>query len=253
MIASTLLGVRPPRLPVAALVRAGSLFAISEGSIRTCLSRMLAAGELALRDGRYELAGALLARANRQDESRTARTTHWDGQWRILVVSGERARPAVDRAAIRLTLSRVHFAELREGVWTRPADRSPPSVEGGTWFLGRPELVIGGDAKLAARLWPLASWAKRGRSLAADVARWQPALDAHDSEALAPTFVVDAAVLRHLQVDPRLPSALLPPGWPGDELRDAYERFDAAFKETWKQWAGQQTGNRRPSEGCGRT
>ena len=35
VLASTLLGTRPPRLPVGRLVRAGALFGIAEGTVRT--------------------------------------------------------------------------------------------------------------------------------------------------------------------------------------------------------------------------
>ena len=127
VIASTLLGVRPPRLSAAVLVRAGSLFEIPEGTIRTALSQMLAVGELVVVEGRYELAGVLLARAGRQTESRTSHPSRrWDGQWRLAIVAGDRARSADDRLRVRTSLRRAHFAELREGVWTRPADRAQP-------------------------------------------------------------------------------------------------------------------------------
>ena len=35
-------------------------------------------------------------------------------------------------------------------------------------------------------------------------------------------FTAAAALLRHLRTDPLLPAELLPPGWPGDELRTRY-------------------------------
>ena len=46
VVASTLLGMRPPRLPTQILVRSGALFGIAEGTTRVALSRMVAAGEL---------------------------------------------------------------------------------------------------------------------------------------------------------------------------------------------------------------
>ena len=52
---------------------AGELFDISEGTVRTALLRMAAAGELIAVDGSYELAGALLERQSRQDRSRATR------------------------------------------------------------------------------------------------------------------------------------------------------------------------------------
>jgi len=47
---------------------------------------------------------------------------------------------------------------------------------------------------------------------------------------------VSAAVLRHFQADPLLPTELLPANWPGAELRADYERYDATFKDAWRTW-----------------
>jgi DNA-binding transcriptional regulator PaaX len=55
------------------------------------------------------------------------------------------------------------------------------------------------------------------------------AADAAD-EVLAYQFTLSIAVLRHLQLDPLLPAALLPDDWPAPELRRTYGRFDTAFK-----------------------
>jgi phenylacetic acid degradation operon negative regulatory protein len=40
-------------------------------------------------------------------------------------------------------------------------------------------------------------------------------------------FVAAAAMVRHLLTDPVLPPELLPDGWPGAALRDAYHEFAA--------------------------
>jgi phenylacetic acid degradation operon negative regulatory protein len=60
VIASTLLGTTPPRLPARVLVEAGELFGIAEGTTRVALSRMVASGELATDDGWYVLRGQRL-------------------------------------------------------------------------------------------------------------------------------------------------------------------------------------------------
>ena len=73
VMASALLGMDPPELPVAQLVRLTGLFGISENGARVALSRMVAAGE-ATSDGagHYRLAGHLADRQARQSASRAA-------------------------------------------------------------------------------------------------------------------------------------------------------------------------------------
>jgi phenylacetic acid degradation operon negative regulatory protein len=83
VIASTLLGMHPPRLPSRILVRWGELFGIGEGTTRTAISRMVAAGELEAEDGAYRLAGPLLERQARQDASREAHRLRWGGGWEL--------------------------------------------------------------------------------------------------------------------------------------------------------------------------
>src|SRR3954467_12142199 len=87
VVASTLLGTRPPRLPVGHLVRAGALFGIAEGTVRTALSRMAASGEVVADDGCYRLSGRLVERQQRQEASRSAaRADAWSGRWWLDVV-----------------------------------------------------------------------------------------------------------------------------------------------------------------------
>src|SRR5258707_15857310 len=80
VIASVLLGTRPPELPARLLVRSGELFGIAEGTTRVALSRMVATGEVeAFGDGHYRLSGHLLARRARQDQSRQPQLRPWHG------------------------------------------------------------------------------------------------------------------------------------------------------------------------------
>src|SRR3954468_22524011 len=145
VVASILLGTQPPELPGQLLVRAGELFGISEGTIRTALSRMTAAGELtAVGDGRYRLTGHLLARQTRQDQSRRPPQKKWTGAWSTAVVTAE-GRSASDRAALRDAMGALRMAELRGGVWLRPdnlrASRSGASSivdRHCTWFSSWP-------------------------------------------------------------------------------------------------------------------
>ncbi|MEU5053018.1 PaaX family transcriptional regulator C-terminal domain-containing protein [Streptomyces sp. NPDC021096] len=223
VVLSTLLGHHPPALPARALVRVGELFGTAEGTVRTALTRMVAAGDLEQRDGAYRLTDRLLARQARQDDSRAPRTRPWDGTWEIAVVSTER-RTAPDRAALRQAMAALRLAELREGCWLRPANlvrTGQPAVvaEQCTLLTGAPE---SDPPALAAALWDLAGWARRARALEAALA---------DSPGpLAERFTVSAAVLRHLLADPVLPPPLLPDDWPGERLRARYEAFDRDFR-----------------------
>jgi len=203
VLASALLGMDPPQLPVAQLVRLTGLFGISENRARVALSRMVAAGEVTTDgQGAYRLAGHLLDRRSRQTASRAGRTAAYSGEW-------------------------------REGVWLRPDNLGTPipaavadDVAGMT---ARPTDPL----DLVERLWDLASWSDGARHLIDRLALLPP----DGPDALAPGFVLSAAVLRHLQGDPLLPLELLPPQWPGDELRRAYDKWDGHYRQTLNTWS----------------
>jgi phenylacetic acid degradation operon negative regulatory protein len=224
----------PPELPVAQLVRLTGLFGISANRARVALSRMVAAGEVTTDGaGAYRLAGRLRARQQRQSASRSGVTAvPFSGEWLVAVVitSGSTAET---RTARRRALTYARLAELREGVWMRPdnvevrlAEDLHADVEVMT---ARPE----SPQRLAAALWDLPAWADRANQLLAGMADLTP----DRAEALAPGFQLSAAVLRHLQGDPLLPEALLPSGWPGARLRATYDRWDARYRTTLREWS----------------
>lgn len=247
VIASTLLGIDPPRLPTVLLVRSGELFGLSPGTTRTAISRMAAAGELEPDGDGYRLAGRLLERHARQQASRAMLSTpRWDGRWDLAIVTVPDRRCAADRTALRGAMQRLKLAEWREGVWLRPANldrgRHPTAAavveQQCAWVDARPERE---PTALVAELWPLAAW--RDRALA-DIDRILPLtaqLEAGETSVLADGFVVSAGVLRHLLADPELPAALLPSDWPGERLRHHYDRFDRAYKDLWRSWFRDQT------------
>ncbi|MGZ4706209.1 MAG: PaaX family transcriptional regulator C-terminal domain-containing protein [Acidimicrobiales bacterium] len=258
VVASTLLGIDPPRLSTALLVRSGELFGISGPTTRVALSRMVAAGELEPdppgqgagngatgQPGGYRLAGSLLARQARQAASRTAERRRWKGDWEMAVVADGR-RSASDRADLRAAMSRLRLAEVREGVWLRPDNldgtRVPEAsvvvAEQCTRYTARPDDEH--PAELAARLWDLDQWSRAASGLRAEMDALVDQLEGGDTAALAPGFVLSAAVLRHLLADPLLPPELLPPSWSGDPLRAEYDRYDRAFKAVWRDWFRQQ-------------
>jgi phenylacetic acid degradation operon negative regulatory protein len=242
VIASTLLGMRPPRLPTAILVRSCGLFGITEGTTRVAISRMVVAGELAADDGGYRLTGSLLDRQDRQDESRHGPDGRWSGRWTMAVVVADR-RSAAARTELRNAAGLLRLAPLREGVWLRPDNLPPARLPSARAVVDRQCQVfdarpLGADepAALAAALWDLDGWSVGAVALARRIGELVEALESGDLDSLAPAFVASAAVLRHLQADPLLPAALLPAGWPGDALRADYDRYDAAFKQVWRAW-----------------
>ena len=237
VLLSTLLGTHPPVMPVAALVRAGALFGISEGSVRTSLTRMVARGELETEAGRYRLFGALVDRQRLQDVSRQDPRQPWTGRWVLAVITSSEQSSA-DRSQLRSVLQR-RFVEQRPGVWARPENLSRDDLGWSAldehcvrWF-AHPDRD---DAALAADLWDLESWSVEALRLRRGLADWQSALDADDPSALRPGFEISAAVLRHLVRDPLLPDDLLPRGWGGPALRGDYQRFDESYQRVIRTW-----------------
>ena len=212
-----------------------SLFGISDGAARTCLWRMVSNGELTSDDGTYALAGDLLERRQRVDDaSRTTATRRWDGTWELAVVSLDR-RSAADRLALRKAATALHLAELREGVWIRPDNLDPDRLPKLRAVLDRQcvhfhDAATGIPAGTVRSLFGLDDWA-------ADARRLTRALhDESDSEAagvddFAYWFGLSVAVVRHLQLDPLLPAELIPQEWPGQDLREAYLRFNVMFQQ----------------------
>jgi phenylacetic acid degradation operon negative regulatory protein len=236
VMASLLLGRRPPAAPVADLVRWCALFGISEGTARVALHRMVAKGEIAGRDGTYRLAGRLAGRQARQERSLRPRVRPWRGDWRVAVVVATR-RDASTRAGLRDAMRRNHFAERREGVWMRPdnlaLDVPAPVRDQCDWMRAQPD----GDAvALASRLFRPDRWARRAEVLAGRLEQTVDGLDAAGEGAIADAFVAGAAALRHIGADPLLPAELLPSDWPGRALRDGYARYRREFDHVARGW-----------------
>ena len=217
---SVLLGMPDGRLPVRDLVAAGNMCDIAPATMRVALSRLVSSGELTVEDGVYTLSPHHLERLRTQHEDIAPRLRPWDGQWETVVIV-ESGRDATDRARLRQDLARARLAELREGVWMRPANLDRPLFEDPhtTTMLSRPQQ----PDRLTASLWDLETWAEHGRELLA--ASLRPDLDALRLAAVA-------TLVRHLRSDPALPPELTPPGWPAEEMRLAYDRYRTQLTQT---------------------
>ncbi|WP_257422741.1 PaaX family transcriptional regulator C-terminal domain-containing protein [Nocardioides carbamazepini] len=226
---SLLLGSHPDRMSAAELIRAGEHFGIPAATVRVALTRAVAAGDLrrdpateAGQSAGYALGERLAARQRRQDEAVLDAETAWKGAWEmaVVVVTG---RTGAERAALREQLASYRLAELREGVWTRPANLRRPRGYADETVLGTFTATPDEDpAALAARLWDLTTWAREGRRLLRRLER---------TTAPAPRLAVAAHVVRHLAADPLLPAALLPADWPAGAMRTAYAAYQDELRE----------------------
>ncbi|MEU5365666.1 PaaX family transcriptional regulator C-terminal domain-containing protein [Streptomyces sp. NPDC005925] len=231
VVLSLLLGTHPAELPARELTRAVGRFDVGGSTLRAALSRMVAAGDLRRTDTGYRLSDRLLERQRRQDEAVRPRTRAWDGDWEMVVITATGRGPA-ERAELRTRLTGLRLAELREGVWLRPANLRRPLPDDldrvAEHYTARPARPA---RETAARLWPLDAWSATARALLHHVDH------AAGEDRPAARLAAFAAVVRHLLADPVLPPALLPADWPGPALRAAYgdyQRETARAVTTWE-------------------
>lgn len=225
VILSVLLGTHPPHLPVKTLVRTAELFGITEGTTRVALSRLSAEGDVAAEDRGYRLTSRLLARQRHQDEGHHPEIQDWGGLWEIGIAAPS-VRSAAERIAIGNELGALRLAELRQGVWMRPANLKrdwPKELDGRALRVtGSTTSAVPSATDLAASLWDLDAWSRRANDLLAGL---------RESCDRAQRFMVATAMVRHLADDPVLPEELLPDGWPGAELRRAYADYEVELSE----------------------
>ncbi len=249
-------------------MRTTELFGISEGTTRVALSRLVADDDVIAEDSRYRLSDRLVDRQQRLDEGRAPATRTWRGGWEMAVV-GPGARGAGGRATVGAELTALRLAELRSGVWVRPANLRrawPGSLRDRVWRFeirrlghspepserpssgrpssGQPEAPpSGGSAGPSSRGPSPDRWgpAEDGTLAASlwDLKGWASRAEAligafGSDESPARRFMTAAAIVRHLQTDPLLPASLLPAGWPGPRLRRAYAGYERELGELFR-------------------
>ncbi|MDQ1458707.1 MAG: phenylacetic acid degradation operon negative regulatory protein [Actinomycetota bacterium] len=225
----------------ARLVQWCELFGVAEGTTRVALSRMVERGELRANDGVYAIAGRVQTRKGAQDWSLDPVFAPWEGEWRTAVVAAG-PREASDRAGLRDAMRRLRYAPLRDGMWTRPDNlpRESAPVESWkvvdeqcSWWSGRPDED---PASLATELFDSGSWSARADMLTSRLRVATSALVDAREGALADGFVVGAASLAHVRVDPLLPSELVADASAGGALRVAYRSYEDAFSNALRTW-----------------
>ena len=227
LVLSILLGLDPPTLPARSLVAVGELFGIAGGTVRTAVSRMVAAGELTADGDGYRLVGRLLERKAAQDIGRAPAPGDWDGTWWLAVVTAPR-RSVAERRAFRTDMANLRMGELRPDTWMRPANLDGPAGVASLAVV-RGELTGEDPVELAARLWPLGALAHEARDLIERIDAVEPTLAVGDGRALPPAITLAAEVVRLLRDEPLLPPSLTPQPWPVDDLRARYRSFDRAI------------------------
>ncbi|MEI7055059.1 PaaX domain-containing protein, C- domain protein [Nocardioides sp. CCNWLW239] len=219
-VLSLMLGAHPNPLTPADLARAGQFLGIAPATVRVAITRAVSDGDLRRTDDGYRLGDRLIQRQAHQDEAVHTADKPWDGTWEMAVVVTT-GRPGPERATLRDALKSHRLAELREGVWTRPANLqrqrfSDPVLQ---TFTATPDEDPG---ELAASLWDLTGWAREGEHLLGLLA---------STREPARRLSTAAAMVRHLSADPLLPLELRPADWPAAALRDAYAAYQRELGE----------------------
>ena len=219
VILSLLVSNHPARPTPAQIVRAAAAFGIKESAARVALSRMVSDGDLTrTRDG-FRLSVPLLERRQRVLHEVEQGVRPWKGEWEIVVVTGTGRDPG-DRVSLRTRLSRLRLAELREGVWLRPANLTRTLDLGGEpveVLEGRP---AGEAGELLESLWDLSAWEAESQRLLKLM---------NLAESTVDRFTVATAIVRHLLTDPVLPQQLRPDPWTVDDVHAAWVAYQEEF------------------------
>ncbi len=224
---------RGGRLSLASLLAVMRGFRVSDGLVRTALSRLVADGWFERwRTGRtshYSLSERgrrTFALATDRIYGPPART--WSGAFDLVLVES-----GGERADLREGLAAQGYGTLAPDLMIAPAPGA--AADGVLRFAASPVGIA--PRALASRAWPLADLAARYEAF---LARHAPARDGANA-----LDGLDALVLRVLLIhdyrrvilrDPLLPADLLPQPWPGDAARrlcGALYRSVAPAAERW--------------------
>jgi phenylacetic acid degradation operon negative regulatory protein len=227
--------------PVASLIRLLGALEIQAPAVRTAISRMVRQGWLepvATADGPgYRLT----ERAERRlDDAydRVYRTgsgaggESWDGRWHVLVTERPDSRSARERLGGGLAF--LGYAPLSGGTWIAPRERPETGAvlqAEGVQAERFTASYDGEGADLAGRAWDLEALAAAYERFEVEAQALLEAMtDGPESERAA--FATRSQLVhewrKFLFIDPDLPDAVLPTGWPGHR---AAKMFDQAAGE----------------------
>jgi phenylacetic acid degradation operon negative regulatory protein len=227
IVLSVLLGSHPPQMPVHRILEFTSLFDLADGTVRTALSRMVAAGDLVNDEGTYRLAARLVERQAQQDAGRHDPPADWDGSWWTVAIVSDR-RSMAERRDFRARAIGARLGELRPDLWLRPANIAiatdlPDAV------VIRGPMFAGDERQLAEQLWDLDVLRIRAAAHRGALDDAAVRLVAGDDRSLADSFVTLAAAQQFLRVEPQLPDELSPDGG-ARAVRARYADVVAAFQ-----------------------
>lgn len=222
------------------LVATLSSLGYSEQAARQALSRSTREGWLQT-ERRGRRARMFLTKASRDLLATGAeriysfgRPWEWDQRWLVVILRVPEQRRAV-RHQLRSRLAWAGFGSLGGGVWLTPhvereaelsaAIRQEPDAEARSFIAQLGEM--GDPRQLVAEAWDLGSVRGQYQALIDDFARLRPSTP--EACFRQQTLLVHAW-RRFPFLDPDLPAALLPSGWPRD-------RAHALFVERHERWA----------------
>ena len=250
---SLLLGTHPPEMSVERLVAFGEIVGIRPGTVRTTLSRMVAAGDLTTDDARYRLSERLLERQRQQDLDHTDALTDaprparpddepddapdaaptgpagwrggWGGGWWTAVVVAD-DRSMTERRRFRSSMTGARMGELRPDIWMRPDNLAAPTAEG--MIVTHGPLVHGDPGRLVNDLWDVDALEASATELCAALDDLRSVFVADPRRHLPIAFDVSAVVVNFLRREPRLPAELVELTRCA-ALRSAYADFNVTF------------------------
>jgi phenylacetic acid degradation operon negative regulatory protein len=244
LILDLLSTLRRGAMPVRALVEAGALFDLAEGSVRVALTRMLAEGLVEREEpGSYRLGAGARAVTERVTGWRRLeeRLRAWNGSW--WAVFGAKPGGRAARAAHARALRLFGFRELSPGVAVRP-DNLAGGIDVVRAELARLGLAPGAIVAELRALDPVTEARARAlwdaAALVAGYRRGVRELDTSrrrlaarsEADAMIESFRLGGALLRVLALDPLLPEPIVPAGERA-ALVEAMRRYDEAGRACW--------------------